>query len=216
MEPKEDKQEDNAQEPEDNLVVTKHGIVLDAESVDYTVTAGTIVLKEETKEEEKSAGEKAKFGLTAAEIVRVIGLLEQSGKRDWLKLLHYHVGSQITSIGAVTRVLREATRVYTEMARLCPSMCMFNAGGGLGVDYDGSRTSSDHSVNYGVTEYANDVVFGIHEVCEQEEVEPPTIVSESGRMMSAYHALLVVDVRDTISGVDAERPHRIKYRKLTK
>jgi arginine decarboxylase len=150
---------------------------------------------------DESAGEKAKFGLTALEIIRAVELLHAADKRDWLKLLHYHVGSQITSIRAVTRVLREATRVYTELAALCPSMCMFNAGGGLGVDYDGSRTSFHSSMNYSVAEYATEIVYELMERCKETGVPQPDIITESGRATVAQHAVLVVEATDMLRGV---------------
>ena len=151
---------------------------------------------------DESAGEKAKFGLNSSEIIRVVQMLERAGKSDWLKLLHYHVGSQITSIRAVTRVLREATRVYTELAALCPSMCMFNAGGGLGVDYDGSRTNFHSSMNYSVDEYAMEIVWELRDRCNEAGVSHPDIISESGRATVAHHAVLVVEATDMLRGVN--------------
>jgi arginine decarboxylase len=150
---------------------------------------------------DESGGDKAKFGLSSLDIIQAVERLERAGKRDWLKLLHYHVGSQITSIGAVTRVIREATRVYTELARLCPSLCMFNAGGGLGVDYDGSRTTFHSSMNYTVSEYAQEVVYGLMERCNETGLPHPEIISESGRATVAHHAVLVVEATDMLHGV---------------
>jgi len=106
----------------------------------------------------------------------------------------------------VKMAVREAGRIYAKLCRRGVGIRYLDVGGGLGVDYDGSRTSSDASVNYGVQEYANDVVFGIKEVCEQEHVPTPAIVSESGRMLVAYHSLLITDVRAVISGVDPQLP----------
>jgi len=150
---------------------------------------------------DESAGERAKFGLTSSEIIRIVQQLEAAGKRDWLQLLHYHVGSQITSIRAITRVLREATRVYTELAKLCPSMCMFNAGGGLGVDYDGSRTSFHSSINYTIEEYASEVVYELAQRCGEADVPHPCIITESGRAIVAHHAVLVVEATDMLRGL---------------
>ncbi|HXV77036.1 MAG TPA: biosynthetic arginine decarboxylase, partial [Candidatus Polarisedimenticolaceae bacterium] len=146
---------------------------------------------------DESAGERAKFGLSTWDVLKVAEQLAAVGKRDWLKLLHLHVGSQITSIGAITRVLREATRVYTEVAKLCPALCFFDAGGGLGVDYDGSRTSFHSSMNYSVAEYAEEVVYAILERCKETGVPHPDIITESGRATVAHHAMLVVEATDT-------------------
>ena len=142
---------------------------------------------------DESAGERAKFGLSSWAVLKVIERLEAAGRKDWLKLLHLHVGSQVTSIGAVTRVLREATRVYTEVAARCPSLCFFDAGGGLGVDYDGSRTSFHSSMNYTVEEYAREVVYAVLERCEEAGIEHPGIITESGRATVAHHAVLIVE-----------------------
>lgn len=152
---------------------------------------------------DESAGEKAKFGLNSSDIIRAVNALDRAGKKDWLKLLHFHVGSQVTSIGAVTRVLREATRMYTELAGLCPGLCMFNAGGGLGVDYDGSRTSFHSSVNYTVAEYAQEVVYELMERCKETGVPHPDIITESGRATVAHHSVLVVEATDMLRGVNS-------------
>jgi len=149
-----------------------------------------------------SAGDRAKFGLSSWQILEVVERLEARGKTDMLKLLHFHVGSQITSIGAITRVLREATRVYTEVAARCPSMCLFNVGGGLGVDYDGSRTTFHSSMNYSVREYAQEVVYAILERCNEVGIAHPDIISESGRATVAHHALLVVEATDVSPAVE--------------
>ena len=149
-----------------------------------------------------SAGDRAKFGLNTWQILQVIDKLETAGKKDLLKLLHFHVGSQITSIGAITRVLREATRVYTEVATRCPSMCFFNAGGGLGVDYDGSRTTFHSSMNYSIREYAEEIVYALLERCDETGVPQPDIITESGRATVAHHSLLVVEATDVSRAVE--------------
>lgn len=145
---------------------------------------------------DESAGERSKFGLSSWEVLKVAERLGSAGCREWLKLLHLHVGSQITSIGAVTRVLREATRVYTELAKLCPNLCFFDAGGGLGVDYDGSRTSFHSSMNYSVAEYAREVVYAVLERCQETSVPHPDIITESGRATVAHHSVLVVEATE--------------------
>ncbi len=148
-----------------------------------------------------SAGDRAKFGLDSSQILKVVDRLEAAGKSDLLKLLHFHVGSQITSIRAITRVLREATRVYTEVAARCPSMCYFNAGGGLGVDYDGSRTTFHSSMNYSIREYAQEIVWALRDRCDEEGLPHPDILSESGRATVAHHAVLVVEATDVSRAV---------------
>jgi arginine decarboxylase len=150
-----------------------------------------------------SAGDRAKFGLNSWQILQVVERLDAGGKTDLLKLLHFHVGSQITSIGAITRVLREATRVYTEVAARCPSMCYFNAGGGLGVDYDGSRTTFHSSLNYSIREYAQEIVYALLERCENTGIPHPDIISESGRATVAHHSVLVVEATDVSEAVEA-------------
>jgi arginine decarboxylase len=147
---------------------------------------------------ESSAGPKAKFGLTAHEVVQAMDLLKQRGAGDSLKLLHFHVGSQITSISALKDVLREASQMYTEVAKEFPSLCFWDVGGGLAVDYDGSRTTFDSSMNYTIDEYAMDVVAYIHEACESANIPAPDIISESGRAILAHHAVLVTEVTDVM------------------
>ena len=143
-----------------------------------------------------SAGESAKFGLTPYEIVEAVKLLKQQGKGHWVKLLHYHMGSQITAITAIKRVLREATRMYAEIARLCPSIEFIDVGGGLGVDYDGSSTNFESSMNYTVDQYARDIVHEITRMCDECSLPHPNIISESGRALVAHHAVLVTEVLD--------------------
>ena len=155
---------------------------------------------------EKSGGFASKFGLTTAELVDCLDRLKARGLLSTVRLLHFHIGSQITEIRKVKAAVEEAARVYARVRQLGAEIQFLDVGGGLGIDYDGSRTSSDASVNYSVQEYANDVVFGISEICEQEGVPHPVIVSESGRMLAAYHSILVVDVRGVISGVERQPP----------
>lgn len=143
-----------------------------------------------------SGGDTAKFGLNIHEIILGVELLKNAGKDHWLKLLHFHIGSQITSISPIKKVLREATRMYTELKTLCPSMCFFDVGGGLGIDYDGTRTSNESSMNYSVEEYARDVVSSIGSACDEAGVAHPVIVSESGRAIVAHHSVLVTEIID--------------------
>jgi len=155
---------------------------------------------------EKSGGYASKFGLTTLQLLRGLERLKAAGLGNQLALLHFHIGSQITDIRKIKNAVREAARIYAKVRKLGADIQYLNVGGGLGIDYDGSKTSSDASVNYSVQEYANDVVFGINEVCREERVPPPGIVSESGRMLVAYHAVLITDVRSAISGVEQDPP----------
>ena len=135
----------------------------------------------------KSGGFTSKFGLTTLQLLRGLEKLTASGLRSQLALLHFHIGSQITEIRKLKTAVREAARIYAKVRKLGADVSYLDVGGGLGIDYDGSKTSSDASVNYSVQEYANDVVFGIQEVATRS-TSPPRIVSESGRMLVAYHA----------------------------
>jgi len=148
---------------------------------------------------EKSGGITSKFGLSTAQLIEGIQELKKARLTDCLKMFHFHIGSQITEIRRLKNAIKEAARVYAKARKMGVEIEYLNVGGGLGVDYDGSKTSSDASVNYSVQEYANDVVYTIKDVCENENVPEPDIVSESGRAMVAYHSLLVVDVRAEIS-----------------
>ncbi|QDU69452.1 Biosynthetic arginine decarboxylase [Planctomycetes bacterium Pla86] len=141
-----------------------------------------------------SAGDRSKFGLTTRQIVIVVERLAERDMLDCLVLLHFHIGSQITNIRSVKTALHEATRLFTGLREMGAAMEYFDVGGGLGIDYDGSSTNFDSSVNYSIQEYANDVVYIIGEACREAEIEPPTIVSESGRALTAHHAVLVTEV----------------------
>ncbi len=155
---------------------------------------------------EKSGGFASKFGLTTRQLLEAVERLSDAGLMERAALLHFHIGSQITEIRKIKNAVREAARVYAKLYRLGTRIRFLDVGGGLGIDYDGSRTSSDASVNYSVQEYANDVVFGLNEICEQEDVPRPRIVSESGRWLTAYHAMLVTDVRGVISATQRQTP----------
>ncbi len=150
---------------------------------------------------ESSGGARSKFGLFVAEILRALDYLKQRNMQDCLKLLHFHLGSQITNIRTVKSALNEAARVYAELARAGAGMEYLDVGGGLGIDYDGSQTNFESSINYTLQEYASDVVFRIKTVCDECGVPHPTIISESGRAMVAYHSVLVFNVLG-VSGFD--------------
>ncbi len=141
-----------------------------------------------------SAGYRSKFGLTLTEVLEVFDYLKARDLADSLQLVHFHLGSQITNIRNIKSALTEAARVYVELARIGAKVCYLDVGGGLGIDYDGSQTDFESSVNYTLQEYANDVVFRIKSVCDETGVPHPTIISESGRAVVAYHSLLVFDV----------------------
>lgn len=156
---------------------------------------------------EKSGGVTSKFGLSTAQLIEGIRKLKDAKLIDCLKMFHFHIGSQITEIRRLKNAMKEAARVYAKAHKMGLKIEYLNVGGGLGIDYDGSKTSSDASVNYSIQEYANDVVYTIKDVCENENVPEPRIVSESGRAMVAYHSVLIVDVRAEIS---ARSSHRIE------
>ncbi len=150
---------------------------------------------------ESSGGVRSKFGLFVAEIIKALDYLKERGMEDCLTLLHFHLGSQITNIRTIKNALNEAARVYAELVKAGAGMQYLDVGGGLGVDYDGSQTNFESSVNYSLQEYASDVVFRIKSVCDECGVRHPTIISESGRAMVAYHSLLVFNVLG-VSGFD--------------
>jgi arginine decarboxylase len=141
-----------------------------------------------------SAGFRSKFGLTLTEALEAFEYLKQRDMGDCLQLVHFHLGSQITNIRSIKNALTEASRVYVELHRVGAGVKYIDVGGGLGIDYDGSQTDFESSVNYTLQEYANDVIFRIKSVCDDCGVPHPTIISESGRAVVAYHSLLVCDV----------------------
>jgi arginine decarboxylase len=143
---------------------------------------------------EASGGDRSKFGLSTREVVEAINFLRANDLLNCFELLHFHLGSQISAIRAVKNALREAGRFYVEVCRLGAPLKYFDAGGGLGVDYDGSQTNFASSMNYTTQEYANDIVFSLQEICDAGGVPHPTIVTESGRAVVAHHSMLVVDI----------------------
>jgi arginine decarboxylase len=151
-----------------------------------------------------SAGYRSKFGLTVTEILRGLEELRARGMADCFKLLHFHLGSQIPNIRIIKGALVEAARIYAELVKAGAGLEYLDVGGGLGVDYDGSQTNFESSTNYTLEEYANDVVYHVQSVCDEAEVPHPTIVSESGRAVVAYHSLLVFNVLG-VSGFGEER-----------
>jgi arginine decarboxylase len=163
-----------------------------------------------------SGGEDAKFGLDTANLVYASELLKKEGLAHCLKLVHFHVGSQVPDISTIKRAVREAARYYAKLSKLGHELGYLDVGGGLGVDYDGSRTSFDSSTNYTLQEYANDVVWNIMDVCDSEGVAHPAIVSEGGRAIVAHHSVLVVEAFGSIEKNDevdkvqaAEADHKL-------
>ncbi len=143
---------------------------------------------------ESSAGVRSKFGLFVSELLRAVEYLKQHDMLDCLNMLHCHVGSQLYDIRVLKNAVNELTHIYAELVRLGAKMGMLDIGGGMGVDYDGSQSAWDSSINYSVTEYAADVVYRIKSVCDDAKVPHPMILSESGRAMVAYSSVLIVDV----------------------
>jgi arginine decarboxylase len=150
-----------------------------------------------------SGGYRSKFGLTASEALRACEQLKAVGMADCLELLHFHLGSQITNIRQIKAAVIEAARIYVELVRAGAGLKYLDVGGGLGVDYDGSQTDFESSVNYTLQEYANDVVYHVQNVCDEAGTPHPTILSESGRAVAAYHSALVFNVLG-VSGLGEE------------
>ena len=150
---------------------------------------------------EKSGGEAAKFGLTTTELLEVINRLKEADRIDMLRLLHFHIGSQLTDIKRIKNAMKEAARVYAKVHQMKVPIELLDVGGGMAVDYDGSKTAFDSSANYNSQEFANDVIYTIKQVCDDENVPHPTIIQESGRFLSAYHAILVTNILDEIETV---------------
>jgi arginine decarboxylase len=143
---------------------------------------------------QSSGGYRSKFGLTVSEIIKGLDELRTLGMQDCFKLLHFHLGSQIPNIRIVKAAINEAARIYVELVKAGAGLEYLDIGGGLGVDYDGSQTNFESSVNYTLEEYAADVVYHVQTVCDDAGVKHPTIVSESGRAIAAYHSVLVFNV----------------------
>ena len=147
---------------------------------------------------ESSGGDDAKFGLTAGELLAVADRLQAEGMGHTLRMLHTHVGSQVTDVRKIRIAVREAAQVYVELARRGVGPQFLNLGGGLAVDYDGSKTTFHASANYGLTEYAEALVYTVMEVCNEADVAHPVLVTESGRALTAHHAVVVSEVIDAI------------------
>jgi arginine decarboxylase len=150
---------------------------------------------------QSSGGYRSKFGLSVTELLRGIEYLKENDLLGGLRLLHFHIGSQITDISAIKKALKEIGRFYVELKKAGVPLEIIDVGGGLGVDYDGSKSNKDSSMNYSLQEYANDVVFQIREICDEAGVDHPNIFTECGRASAAHHAVLIMNVLG-ISGYD--------------
>ncbi len=162
----------------------------------------------------ESGGERAKFGLTTSEILEAAAYLKDAGMVNAFKLVHFHIGSQVPDILIIKRAVREAARYYAKLRRLGHPVEFLDVGGGLAVDYDGSRSTSDASMNYSVEEYARDIVWNIADICDEERVPHPHIVSESGRAIVAHHAMLVVEAFGSVERSTRDSPLEAKDHKL--
>lgn len=154
----------------------------------------------------KSGGDQSKFGLSPAVLLKLIDRLQTDGRQCWLRMIHFHLGSQITDIRTIKVALEEIGRYYTELRRMGFPISHVDVGGGLGVDYDGSRSTASGSVNYSIQEYANDVIFTLGTICRADGIPMPDIITESGRAVTAHHALLLVDVIDVEAPSTPDRP----------
>ncbi|NKI75356.1 biosynthetic arginine decarboxylase [Dickeya sp. CFBP 2040] len=143
---------------------------------------------------QSSGGEKSKFGLAATQVLQLVELLRKANRLDSLQLLHFHLGSQLANIRDIATGVRESARFYVELHKLGVNIQCFDVGGGLGVDYEGTRSQSDCSVNYGLNEYANNVIWGIGDACNEYGLPHPTVITESGRAVTAHHTVLVSNI----------------------
>ncbi len=149
---------------------------------------------------EESGGDASKFGLTSMELLQALQILDEKGLHDCLRLIHFHIGSQITKIRRIQTALREAAQFYINLHKMGYNVDFVDCGGGLGVDYDGTRSSSsESSVNYSLQEYVNDCVYTFVEASDKNNIAHPNIITESGRSLTAHHSVLVIDVLETAS-----------------
>jgi arginine decarboxylase len=179
-----------------------------ADDLDVVPTAGVRIklVSEGAGRWAQSGGEKSKFGLNAAQLMKLIDRLRSMGRLDMLKLIHFHIGSQVTDIRFIKSALQEISRYYAELRKAGVDILYVDVGGGLGVDYDGTGSTSHASVNYTLQEYANDVIYTIAEMCRDQELPMPHIISESGRALTAHHALLLLKVIDVESQAEPPVP----------
>ena len=149
---------------------------------------------------EESGGDQSKFGLNSSELLKALDFLEKNHMGDCLKLIHFHIGSQITKIRRIKNALREATQFYVQLSKMGFGIEFIDIGGGLGVDYDGTRSSSsESSMNYSIQEYANDSISALVDACVKNDLKQPNIITESGRSLTAHHSILIFQVLATTS-----------------
>lgn len=149
---------------------------------------------------EESGGDQSKFGLNSSELLEALDFMEKNKMEECLKFIHFHIGSQITKIRRIKNALREATQFYVQLSKLGFDIDFVDIGGGLGVDYDGTRSSaSESSMNYSIQEYANDAISAIVDACEKNNLKQPNVITESGRSLSAHHSVLIFEVLETAS-----------------
>ena len=149
---------------------------------------------------EDSGGDASKFGLTSSELLKALQILDEKGMRDCLRLIHFHIGSQITKIRRIQTALREAAQFYVQLHKMGYNVDFVDCGGGLGVDYDGTRSSSsESSVNYSIQEYVNDCIYQFVDAADKNEIPHPNLITESGRSLTAHHSVLIIDVLETAS-----------------
>jgi len=151
---------------------------------------------------EKSSGDLSKFGFTTTDLLKCLQVLSDERMVDCLRILHFHIGSQVTDIKRIREAVKEAARTYAKLRKHCLNLDYLDVGGGLGIDYDGSRTNSESSVNYSVQEYANGIIYSIKEVCDNEDVREPMVLTENGRMVAAPHAVLIFNVVNELALTD--------------
>lgn len=160
---------------------------------------------------EDSGGDKSKFGLSASELLDAVSIAKKEGQLENIKLIHFHIGSQVTKIRKIKTALREASHFFVQMKREGCNIEFVDVGGGLGIDYDGSKSNNASSINYSIQEYANDIIANITDACEKNNIEHPAIITESGRSLTAHHSVLVIDVLEStvIPMWDDDLPHDI-------
>jgi arginine decarboxylase len=176
-----------------------------AKEMDVVPTAGVRIKLSSTGSGRwhETAGERSKFGLNASQLMRVLEKLRAAGQLDILKLIHFHLGSQIPDIRNIKIGMAEVSRYYVELRSMGVDVTHVDVGGGLGVDYDGSRSTAVASVNYSMQEYANDIIYSLAEACRENELPMPHVISESGRALTAHHALLLINVIDLETQIEA-------------